>query len=177
MERFPFIEIKGPPRERGQSLGQEAVDLIRLNLDRYWRLFQDVAGLSQSRVTAETAGFIEPIEAYAPTLLEEMRGIAEGSGVTLAEILALNCRTEFLSAAKVPFQECTAIFAGPEATADGHTLLAQNWDWAEILRGGMVLLQIDQPDSIRPRVGQKLAVLRVRKTRSPPAVKTARVRR
>ena len=150
MERFPFIQIQGSPRERGWQFGEQAADLIQFNLDNYWRLFHDLAGLSRPSVIEETARFVRPLDAYAPHLLEEMRGIAEGAGTTLAEILALNCRTEFLSAAKVPFHECTAILAGPEATANGHTLLAQNWDWAEILRGGMVLLQIEQPG--RPTV-------------------------
>jgi isopenicillin-N N-acyltransferase-like protein len=151
MERFPFIQIRGLPRERGQQFGEQAAELIRFNLDKYWRLFHDLADLSRSRVIEQTAFFIDPLASYAPHLLEEMRGIAEGADVTLPEILALNCRTEFLSAAKVPFHnECTAIFVGPEATADGRTLLAQNWDWAEILRGGMILLQIEQPD--RPTV-------------------------
>jgi isopenicillin-N N-acyltransferase-like protein len=151
VERFPFIQVEGSARERGRQVGERAADLIRLNLDNYWRLFHELAGLDQPRVIEQTLSFLDPIETYAPHLLEEMQGIAEGAGTTLSEIVALNCRTEFLSAAKVLFRnECTAVFAGPEATADGHTLLGQNWDWAEILRGGMILLQITQPG--RPTV-------------------------
>jgi isopenicillin-N N-acyltransferase-like protein len=151
VERFPFVRIQGSPRECGRQVGERTADLIRFNLDTYWRLFQELAGLGRSAVIEQASSFLEPIRTCDPHLLEEMRGIAEGANVTLGEIVALNCRTEFLSAAKVPFRdECTAVFAGPEATADGHTLLAQNWDWAEILRGGMILLQISQPD--RPTI-------------------------
>jgi isopenicillin-N N-acyltransferase-like protein len=144
--RFPFIEIGGPPRERGRQFGERTTDLIRLNLDNYWRLFRDLAGLDRASVIDRSALYYDPIKDYAPDLFEEIQGIAEGSNIPVAEIVALNCRTEFLSAANVPFfDECTAIFCGPETTANGSTLLAQNWDWAEICRGGMVLLQIDQP--------------------------------
>jgi isopenicillin-N N-acyltransferase-like protein len=146
VERFPFVQIEGSPRERGRQVGESAADLVHSNLDNYWRLFHDLAGLGPPSVIEHASSFLEPIETYAPHLLEEMCGTAEGAGATLLEIVALNCRTELLSVAKVPFwNECTAVFAGPEATADGHTLLAQNWDWAEILRGGMILLQITQP--------------------------------
>jgi isopenicillin-N N-acyltransferase-like protein len=146
VQRFRFIQVEGAPRERGRQVGEETADLIRFNLDNYWRLFHDLAGLDRSSVIEHASSFLEAIRTYAPHLLEEMRGIAEGAGATLVEIVALNYRTEFLSEAKVPLRnECTAVFAGPEATADGHTLLAQNWDWAEILRGGMILLQITQP--------------------------------
>ncbi|MBN1315765.1 MAG: hypothetical protein JXA42_09865 [Anaerolineales bacterium] len=145
VKRFSFIQIKGSPRERGLQYGEQAANLVHFNLEQYWRLFFDLAGLSRPSVIEQTSRFLEPLESYAPDLLEEMRGIAEGASATLPEILALNCRTEFLSAARVPFQECTTIFVGPEASLDGHTFLAQNWDWAKILQGGAVLLQIEQP--------------------------------
>jgi isopenicillin-N N-acyltransferase-like protein len=89
-----------------------------------------------------------PIAGYAPHLWEEMRGIAQGAGVSEDEILALNCRTELLSAQAVPFRldgECTALFVAPEAAADGHVFVAQNWDWSDVLRGGAVLLRVVHP--------------------------------
>jgi isopenicillin-N N-acyltransferase-like protein len=41
--------------------------------------------------------------------------------------------------------ECTSIFVAPELTANGQALLAQNWDWADVLRGGLVLLCVQHP--------------------------------
>ena len=40
--------------------------------------------------------FAGPIRTLDPHLVEELEGIAAGSGFPLAEILALNCRTELL---------------------------------------------------------------------------------
>lgn len=146
MDKFPLIKTGGQPFERGRQHGQQAADLIRFNLDGYWRLFEFESKLDRTAALAQTRRYLEPIRAYAPHLLEEMRGIAAGASVTLDDVLALNCRTELFSVGHVPPRgECTAIFAGPEATADGRTLLAQNWDWSDILRGGTILLRIEQP--------------------------------
>jgi len=141
-----LIEISGDAFERGHQYGEQTADLIGANLEGYWRLFKYDTGLARPAVLDQARRYLQPIEGYAPHLLEEMRGIAEGADVPLDEILALNCRTEILSWGTVPLrEECTALFVAPEATADGHALVAQNWDWANVLRGGTVLLQIEQP--------------------------------
>ena len=146
MDRFPLIETSGEAFERGHQYGEQTADLIQFNLAGYRRLFKYDAGLDWPEALTQARQYLHPIEQYAPHLLEEMRGIADGAGVSLDEILALNCRTEILSLAAIPLrEECTALFVAPEATADGHTLVAQNWDWSNVLRGGAVLLRVEQP--------------------------------
>ena len=146
MTKFPLIEVKGDAFECGRQHGEQTVDLIQFNLEGYWRLFELNAGLGRAAVLEQARQYLDPIKAYAPRLLEEMRGIAEGAGVSLDEILALNCRTEILSMGTIPAcGECTAVFVAPEATANGHALVAQNWDWSNVLRGGTVLLRVEQP--------------------------------
>jgi isopenicillin-N N-acyltransferase like protein len=66
-------------------------------------------------------------------LFEEMEGIARGSRVPLAAIVALNVRGEILArsgAAPVPQHDdaCTAIAVMPPATRDGGVFLGRNWD-------------------------------------------------
>jgi isopenicillin-N N-acyltransferase-like protein len=92
------------------------------------------------------------VEAFDPAYLEEMRGIAEGSGQPFAGIMLMNARTEMVAAARqeqeakqVP-DGCTAALALPEASADGVLLHGQNWDWrAECAETG-VLLRIHRDD-------------------------------
>ena len=84
------------------------------------------------------------IEQFDADLLEEIRGIAEASGNQLEEIVAINSRTEIMFKETHHHGECTALAATPEATAYGHTLLGQNWDWMPKLDGHMLLLTIKQ---------------------------------
>ena len=99
-------------------------------------------------------------------LLEEIEGIAAGSGKHVNEILALNSRTEILppsypgtphpergaiaannAAAGVPdWGECTSIAIKPAQSTTGTTLLAQNWDWLGAQRQALVLLRSTQTD-------------------------------
>ena len=52
------------------------------------------------RVTTQARRYREPIEAFGPTYLDEIAGIAEGAGVSVDDVLAINVRTEVMFAAK-----------------------------------------------------------------------------
>lgn len=147
MDGFRLIKVEGNAFERGRQYGEQTANEIKANLEGYWRLFEHRTGLGRAAILEQVWQYLAPIQDYAPHLVEEIRGIAEGADVSLDEILALNCRTEILSMDTIPaYGECTAVFVAPEASADGHTLVAQNWDWANVLRGGAVLLQVEQPN-------------------------------
>ncbi len=147
MDGFPLIKVRGEHIERGRQYGEQAAELIHSNLEGYFRLFQHATGLKRSEILEQAREYLEPSQKYAPQLVDEMRGIAQGAGVSLDEVLALNCRTEILSVGVVPLHqgECTAISVAPEFTANGHALIAQNWDWVDVLRGGSVLLRVERP--------------------------------
>jgi isopenicillin-N N-acyltransferase-like protein len=72
-----------------------------------------------------------------------MEGIAEGAGLELGDVLALNVRSELMFGvrhADFPEDGCTSVAVGPERSASGHSLLAQNWDWTEAAGESVVLL-------------------------------------
>ena len=158
---FPLVEISGPPRDRGRSYGVQAHARIRHSIASYARLFA-YCGIDWGDAQMRALGFRDAIAATSTDLLEEIGGIAEGAGVTEAEILTLNARTEILPstyssppadawpealarnrAAAVPdWGECTALAVLPGASRDGGTWLAQNWDWIGAQRAAMVLLRV-----------------------------------
>ncbi len=145
-EGFRRVQVSGTPHECGRQHGEQLAQQIHVNLAGYWRLFQHKAGLDRAEVLARSESFLGPIRTFGPHLLDELTGIAEGAGISLIEVVALNCRTEILSSGLVPLDGgCTAVFCAPEITADGHTLMGQNWDWSDHMRGGTVLLRIQQP--------------------------------
>lgn len=143
-QTIPIVVSEGTPYQRGYHLGSSERARVRHTVHAYMVLFR-AAGLRREAVLGEADRFLPVIEDYAPHLVEEMRGIAEGSGHDPREIAALNCRTELLYAVGGR-TECTAVGAAPHAAADGHVRLAQNWDWHPSLRGALVLWAIRRPD-------------------------------
>jgi isopenicillin-N N-acyltransferase-like protein len=78
-----------------------------------------------------------------------MRGIAAGSGFTVEEIVAINCRTEILFGRGAPASgahECTTIAVGPNASRERTTILAKNWDWRAACQESVIVLQAQQDD-------------------------------
>jgi isopenicillin-N N-acyltransferase like protein len=87
-----------------------------------------------------------------------MRGIAEGAGLDLADVLAINVRTEVMYAAKArqaPLAarkmpaECSAfaVVPAPGAARDSAAaLLGQNWDWLLHSARTLVVLEVRQDD-------------------------------
>src|SRR5947209_2247002 len=94
--RIPLIISEGTPFERGFHLGHTESGRITQSVVAYMELFKQVAGLSRNDVFAYAENFIPAIAHYAPQLLEEERGIAEGAGRDLREIVAINARTEMM---------------------------------------------------------------------------------
>jgi isopenicillin-N N-acyltransferase-like protein len=144
---FPRVKVSGSAYERGKQYGEQTAERIRRNVEVYRAIYQHYAGWEWHTAAEYATAFEAPIEAYRPHLVEEIRGIADGARLPLSTILALNVRTEIINAADAlgAAQECTAVVALPEATADGHTLLAQNWDW--MLEAAKTVVILDaEPD-------------------------------
>lgn len=148
------IQVHGVARERGQQYGEQARDLVARSLEVYREAFAHYAGWEWSQVREDAARFREPIAAFGPEYLDELQGIADGSGLELSDVLAMNVRTEVMFAAMardtsriqrlVP--ECSAITVAPSRTRDGRLLSAQNWDWLVGAADTLVLLEASQPD-------------------------------
>jgi isopenicillin-N N-acyltransferase-like protein len=137
------IEIEGQALERGRHYGARASAAIRQNVADYLRLIEYHAGLDR-QAALEAARDYEPIlERHTPELLEEMRGIAQGAGVDLVEVLLINARSELMGSFRVA--ECTALAAAPETTTGGKVLLGQNWDWYTAVEAEPILLHVRQP--------------------------------
>lgn len=94
---FPEITIAGTPYERGRMYGTAVPSRIRHSIASYARLFAYRRAFDWAASQAEALRFVPLLTEVAPDLLEEMRGLADGAGVALAEIVALNVRTELMA--------------------------------------------------------------------------------
>ncbi len=94
---FPIFHLQGDPQQRGQQYGSQAAQLIRHSIASYARQFAYRCGLTWQQAQTQAEGSLPWLERHVPHLLEEIQGVAAGSGFRFAEILALNLRTEILS--------------------------------------------------------------------------------
>jgi isopenicillin-N N-acyltransferase-like protein len=162
MPRYPVLDLGDDPYERGLVHGKALPRAIRDNIATYLARFA-AGGLSAETARREGEVWTEVIAGQNPEYAEEMRGIAGGAGLPLGDIAMLNARYEITfglfgreaaSADKIRETDtagCSTFGATASATASGHTILGQNWDWLAGVHGSCVVLRIrrsDKPDLI-----------------------------
>lgn len=145
---YPHIRVSGGPGDRGRQYGIQARERIGISIGLYRRVFEHYAGWSWDRVVGHARAYLPAIEAAHPRYLQEIVGIAEGAGHAVDDILAINVRTEimFAAVARQAAGECTAFAVLPAATAGGHPLIGQNWDWKPHCTETVVVLEAEQDD-------------------------------
>jgi isopenicillin-N N-acyltransferase like protein len=160
MDPYPHVKVAGNPRERGRGYGEQARERIERSIEAYGQVFLAYAGWDWERVRREAARYEAPIAAFDGRYVEEIHGIAEGAGVSVEDVLSINVRTEVMFAAKARAAkaasrasgdgqrqgECSAFTVLPEASAEGHTLLGQNWDWLLHCFDTVVVLEATQDE-------------------------------
>lgn len=150
--RFRVIRVTGSAYERGESYGTQTRDEIRRSVEGYELAFAKQRGWSWAEAVAQAAPYEAVIEDSFPELITEMRGIAAGAGLTFADILTLNCRTELLwpgLTATAPLggaRECTSFGLTPERTASGEVWVGQNWDWLVHGVESVVMLEVERDE-------------------------------
>ena len=148
MNPSPLISIEGEPFERGRQYGVKAKKPIIRNLKIYRTLFRRHAKLTWGDILKLAGDVIPFIEEYDEDIMEEIRGISSGAGVTVRDIIALNSRYDILPSSTVlkALGGCTSFAATGEATSSGHLLMGQNWDFRFIFKESCVLLHVRQTD-------------------------------
>lgn len=132
--------LLGTPNDIGFQHGSSAAAEVHVNVATYTAFFLETAQISWNEARERALNlFLPTLEKRYPEILEEMRGIANGTGgdLMLGDILTLNARSE--TALTNYADGCTSI---SQVGSEGEIFLAQNWNWLEELHRGMVLLFI-----------------------------------
>ncbi len=140
------IIVSGNPLSRGRQYGEKAKSLIEKSVGKYQKAYREASGVNWKKALDFSRTFVKRIQEYDETLLEEMKGLAKGSGRAFEEILTINLRTEILyGLKKLQAKEgCTSFCALSEITREGNTILGQNWDYRPFAAETMFLLQVNQ---------------------------------
>jgi|AMFO01.1.fsa_nt_gi Predicted choloylglycine hydrolase len=118
-----ILHLEGGPYEMGYQHGKLLADSIRRLVDRLVYGVGLEYSLSKGRwFLAEARRLVERQRPYIdPAYFEEMRGLAQGSGVPLAEIQAANIFPEFF--------HCSGVAVFGAATSNGELLHARVLDY------------------------------------------------
>jgi isopenicillin-N N-acyltransferase-like protein len=158
----PILHLSGSPREQGHQHG-EALRASIAEVREQWRAsittrFKVHPDAFIDALVGETR-FVDAMRRWAPSLLDEVEGIAEGSGRPLAETLAFQFMDEewwfgtvrFLKpAATAQANHCSII--ATRGSGEHPPLLAQNMDLRAYYDGGQAMISVARPHSPRAMV-------------------------
>jgi isopenicillin-N N-acyltransferase-like protein len=126
---------KGKPAERGRRYGARVKGAIARFLER--EIYSAFVGkpATKDELLRYADGCAKAIAKYSPVVFAEMEGMAEGSGLTLADFVLLSLHEELYHKGAIPSVEhCHVAAAGPPTTT-GDTFVGQTWDWMESVFG------------------------------------------
>lgn len=150
--------VSGEPWDRGNQLGGASAQQVTASLELYERVFAKYSALTWKDAKEKALPYIDLIAKFNNDLLEEMDGLANGSGLEFEDILTINVRSEVMfsglaqkSQAASEFRprfpvECSVVALTPLVTSDDRTLLAQNWDWLHPAKSTVVVAIVERDD-------------------------------
>src|SRR5262249_10589297 len=154
MTAIALLTTEGDAHACGLAHGRRFAREIADNVATYLRRFA-ASGLNREEAFAEAGRWRKALAAHNGAYAEEMRGVAGGCGRGEDPVALLKGRSELAStvfgqeakqgATKKELLDlgpdgCTTSGLLPEATADRHTWLGQNWDWLEGVHGRTFVL-------------------------------------
>ncbi|MBK8050572.1 MAG: hypothetical protein IPK16_27780 [Anaerolineales bacterium] len=148
-------------RAYAKEIGELTEERLRLSCDPFWTGGQQ-ATLDEVLALGRTC--LRYHEAFAPDLMEEMRGMAEATGIGVNELVIMNGFTDFVDVVANPNVlsrhrrrpvmpgeaidggGCTAFIVDGSAAADGRGYIGQTWDMHATATPYVLLLDVRPED-------------------------------
>ncbi|MEM7114295.1 MAG: C45 family peptidase [Chloroflexota bacterium] len=160
--------LQGTPFEMGFQHGQAYKNEIRHYAEERVSLVQSgtwTGGqqITRQEVLALAEGCLPAHEAYAPDLMDEFRGMAQATGLSLAEMVVVSGFTDFIDtvyahykikeplAPMLAIDDCTA-FIVPNGRSEGAGFFGQTWDMHDTATEFVILLDVQPEDSAKSLV-------------------------
>jgi isopenicillin-N N-acyltransferase like protein len=154
IQTYLEIEADGDHRAVGELIGEAARELIRESIAYYEEHHEVMAGMSFREAEDETGVYLECSRRWLPQIVDELEGMAAGSGVPVSKLAVPNLGEELTCSDEEALrgdtdaaqgQHCTSFaLATPEMTLVGH-----NEDWYSGDTGRNVLLRLRLADGTR----------------------------
>jgi isopenicillin-N N-acyltransferase like protein len=123
--RYREIEVAGRPREMGRQIGEAAGEEIRGFFEKAVGHIGRTVRMSRARAMEIAAASIPCAMEYSPSMVEELRGMAEASRMKLEDIMLLQVRNQLRPE---PEAGCTSLALADRGPVRAGNLVAQNWD-------------------------------------------------
>lgn len=120
---IPLIDTGGSWYDIGHDVGRGVGDQLQAAAAS---TRAELGGIDPAEVVGNIGLYLRITEEAAPDVIAELRGMAEGSGVSFETLFVLNAAAELVQS--VGRFECTVAGITAGGTADGHVLLAHNED-------------------------------------------------
>jgi len=127
----PLIEVAGTNREMGQQIGEARREQVQHSVENAHVLIEqsyNTLELSWAGANNQARKYLPFAEERYPQYVDELRGIAEGAGVSFDDVMVVNAM-EAVTMDALHLTRCTSFAVNEQRTADGHVLLAHNEDW------------------------------------------------
>jgi isopenicillin-N N-acyltransferase-like protein len=153
---FVHVQAKGTYRELGRAVGEAAREQVRASVEFFRAEFPT---MTHGRLTFDEAeraagAYAQQAGRRLPQYLDELEGLAEGSGVSLSRLLVLNCSEEFTAEEPASIAGRRSPHSGDHCTAvavvsGGRHIVGHNMDWYTIDAANNVLFDLTVPDGTR----------------------------
>lgn len=149
LSKRDYLFLEGTPFDRGVKHGEslkkeisEVTNQWKASLEKTYKTSPD----DYINKFLSKTDFITAIEKYTPGLLDEVKGISQGSGIDFNTIFAFQLLDEFiLNAEDISSEHCSTI--GVNKINEKPAYLAQNWDIAGSMDGFQALLHIKNEET------------------------------
>jgi len=154
---IPLLELEGTPYDRGRRHGEKLADHIRELSALETQDLIKATGMSDAEFLGLADRYLPYAASYAPDLVDEMKGIADGAALPLERIFLLNAFLDlydmFVPENRLRLARgCTTFGVNSAGTDEGVTLIGQTYDLARHFQGHGVVLHITSPDGGRQLV-------------------------
>ena len=119
---FPLVEVCGSSYEMGYQHGAQVAGLVR----RYIGWIEQADWPAADVLSRNALAFLPILQAFSPAFVEEVRGLADGAGISFEQALLCQVRGE---AARVAGSNPPGLMRGvrPSHSPDPRRLTGSHW--------------------------------------------------
>lgn len=130
-KRLPLIEVYGSHYQMGCQIGEACREQVRHSIQNATELLNDAYNhlqLTWEGALIQARKYIPFAEEHYPQYVEEMKGIADGAGVSFDDVSMVHAM-EAVTSDALHLTKCTSMAVNQERTTSSKVLVAHNEDW------------------------------------------------